>query len=109
MQPQAPQCAIARCKWLSQRLGSVYVISALAGIIRWALYLDAVDFCLAARDMSHGLQVLVKADCKALHPHWTVLLPVHTPLATRAASATLVDVVVNDPLVKVRHASGQAP
>ncbi|KAK9806281.1 hypothetical protein WJX72_008421 [[Myrmecia] bisecta] len=48
------------------------------------------------------LQVLAKADGKALHPHWTALLPVHTPLSNRPGTASLMDVVVNDPLAKVR-------
>ncbi|CAL8466624.1 g6160 [Coccomyxa elongata] len=51
------------------------------------------------------LQALAKADCKALHPHWVVLLPVHGPLARRPDSLTLMDALVNDPIPKVRAAT----
>ena len=47
------------------------------------------------------LQVLAKAAPKALHALWVVLLPVHTPLATRPAARTLMDVIVGDPVPKV--------
>ena len=48
------------------------------------------------------MQVLAKAAPKALHPLWVVLLPVHTPLATRPAARTLMDVIVGEPVPKVR-------
>ena len=48
------------------------------------------------------MQVLAKAAPKALHASWAVLLPVHSPLATRPAARTLMDAVVSDPVPKVR-------
>ncbi|EIE26348.1 hypothetical protein COCSUDRAFT_39464 [Coccomyxa subellipsoidea C-169] len=50
-------------------------------------------------------KALAKVDCKALHPFWVVLLPVHTPLARRPDSLTLMDAIVNDPAPKVRAAA----
>lgn len=47
------------------------------------------------------VQALAKADCKALHPQWVVLLPLHGPLARRPDSLTLMDALVNDPIPKV--------
>ncbi|DBA99192.1 TPA: hypothetical protein ACH3X3_011813 [Trebouxia sp. C0006] len=48
------------------------------------------------------LQQLAKADCRALHPFWIVLLPVYNPLQTKYHAATLMDAIVRDPLPKVR-------
>ena len=47
------------------------------------------------------LQQLAKADCRALHPFWIVLLPVYNPLQTKYHAATLMDAIVRDPLPKV--------
>lgn len=47
-------------------------------------------------------QALARADCKALHAHWALLLPVATPLAGRTQAATLVDVAVRDPTPRAR-------
>lgn len=47
------------------------------------------------------LQQLAKADCRALHPFWIVLLPVYNPLQTKYHDATLMDAVVRDPVPKV--------
>ena len=48
------------------------------------------------------LQQLAKADCRALHPFWIVLLPVYNPLQTKYHAATLMDAVVRDPIPKVK-------
>lgn len=47
------------------------------------------------------LQTLIKADSRALHPHWPVLLPVYSPLRTKYHPATLMDAIVRDPVPKV--------
>ena len=47
------------------------------------------------------LQQLAKADCRALHPFWIVLLPVYNPLQTKYNHATLMDAIVRDPVPKV--------
>ena len=47
------------------------------------------------------LQQLAKADGKALHPFWIMLLPVYNPLQTKYHDATLMDAVVRDPMPKV--------
>ena len=47
------------------------------------------------------LQQLAKADCRALHPFWIILLPVYNPLQTKYHAATLMDAIVRDPLPKV--------
>lgn len=47
------------------------------------------------------LQQLAKADGRALHPFWIVLLPVYNPLQTKYHDATLMDAVVRDPVPKV--------
>ena len=47
------------------------------------------------------LQQLAKADCRALHPFWIVLLPVYNPLQTKYHAATLMDAIVRDPIPKV--------
>lgn len=47
------------------------------------------------------LQTLIKADSRALHPHWPVLLPVYSPLQTKYHAATLTDAIVRDPVPKV--------
>lgn len=47
------------------------------------------------------LQQLAKADGKALHPFWIMLLPVYNPLQTKYHDATLMDAVVRDPVPKV--------
>ncbi|DBA69376.1 TPA: hypothetical protein ACH3X2_012848, partial [Trebouxia sp. C0005] len=44
------------------------------------------------------LQQLAKADCRALHPFWIVVLPVYNPLQTKYHAATLMDAIVRDPL-----------
>ncbi|BDA41093.1 probable HEAT repeat-containing protein 6 at N-terminal half [Coccomyxa sp. Obi] len=63
---------------------------------------DASRTCRVRLAALSCLQALAKADCKALHPHWVVLLPVHDPLARRPDSLTLMDALVNDPIPKVR-------
>lgn len=50
------------------------------------------------------VQVLARVDCKALHAHWVTLLPVATPLAGRAQSATLMDAAARDPSHQARIA-----
>lgn len=47
------------------------------------------------------LQQLAKADGRALHPFWIMLLPVYNPLQTKYHDATLMDAVVRDPVPKV--------
>lgn len=53
------------------------------------------------RDGPSRVQALAKVDCKALHPFWVSLLPVHSPLARRPDSLTLMDAILNDPSPKV--------
>lgn len=48
------------------------------------------------------LHHLAKADGRALHPFWIVLLPVYNPLQTKYHDATLMDAIVRDPVPKVR-------
>ena len=48
------------------------------------------------------VQVLARGDCKALHALWVKLLPVATPLAGRAQSATLMDAAARDPSHRAR-------
>lgn len=52
------------------------------------------------------LQQLAKADGKALHPFWIMLLPVYNPLQTKYHDATLMDAVVRDPVPKVTVLQG---
>ena len=47
------------------------------------------------------LQQLAKADGRALHPFWIMLLPVYNPLQTKYHDATLMDAIVRDPVPKV--------
>lgn len=47
------------------------------------------------------LQQLAKADGRALHPFWILLLPVYNPLQTKYHDATLMDAIVRDPVPKV--------
>ena len=47
------------------------------------------------------LHHLAKADGRALHPFWIVLLPVYNPLQTKYHDATLMDAIVRDPVPKV--------
>ncbi len=54
-------------------------------------------------------QALARADCKALHAHWALLLPVATPLAGRTQAATLVDVAARDPSPRARLALPAVP
>jgi hypothetical protein len=47
------------------------------------------------------VQVLAKAECKALHAYWTVLFPVQSPLSRQPDALTLMDVIASDPVAKV--------
>ncbi len=50
-----------------------------------------------------GLQAMVSADSRALHPHWTSLLPVQQPLLPRPLLPHLLTVLLYDPQPKVRR------
>lgn len=52
------------------------------------------------------LQVMAKSDSRALHQHWTSLLPTQAPLQPQPLSPSLVTMLLYDPLPKVRgHAA----
>ncbi|GAX75458.1 hypothetical protein CEUSTIGMA_g2901.t1 [Chlamydomonas eustigma] len=48
------------------------------------------------------LQTMAKSDSRALHPHWTSLLPTHQPLLPRPAAVHLITMLLYDPIPKVR-------
>ena len=48
------------------------------------------------------LQAMAKADSRALHLHWTALLPLQQPLLPRPALPHLLTMVLHDPVAKVR-------
>ncbi|CAK0757758.1 hypothetical protein CVIRNUC_002567 [Coccomyxa viridis] len=54
------------------------------------------------------LQSMAKQDGRLLHPLWTALFPVYTPLSIKPSMATLMDVMVIDPQPKVRVAAAAA-
>ena len=47
------------------------------------------------------LQAMAKSDSRALHQHWTALLPLQQPLQRRPASPHLLTLVLYDPIPKV--------
>ena len=47
------------------------------------------------------LQTVAKAGGKLLHPQWSAIFPVYTPLARPASVTTLLDVIVSDPQPRV--------
>ncbi len=49
------------------------------------------------------LQAMARADSRALHPHWTSLLPVQQPLQPRPLLPHLLTVLLYDPQPKVRQ------
>ncbi len=54
------------------------------------------------------LQTMAKSDSKALHTHWTSLMPVQHPLTPRPLQPTLVTMLLFDPVPKVRaHLEGR--
>jgi len=48
------------------------------------------------------LQAMAKAEPRALHAHWTTLLPVQQPLQPRPLSPHIVTMLMHDPVSKVR-------
>lgn len=46
------------------------------------------------------MQAMAKADGKAMHPLWSAIFPVYTPLTGKASMATLMDVIASDPQAK---------
>lgn len=54
------------------------------------------------------LQAMAKSDSRALHQHWTALLPTALQLQHRAATPNLGTMLLFDPVAKVRGARGVA-
>ncbi|KAL6763977.1 hypothetical protein V8C86DRAFT_17851 [Haematococcus lacustris] len=54
------------------------------------------------------LQAMAKGDSRALHPHWTSLLPVQQPLQPRPLTPHLITVLLHDPQPKVRSLAASA-
>ncbi|KAL2653169.1 hypothetical protein R1flu_021297 [Riccia fluitans] len=52
-----------------------------------------------------SIQAVARADPKLLHAHWVVLLPTQDVLQTRPHQATLLTVLLNDPVMKARMAA----
>lgn len=48
-------------------------------------------------------QSMAKTDGRALHPLWSAVLPVYTPLTSKPSMMTLMDVMVKDPQPKVAY------
>ena len=48
------------------------------------------------------MQAMAKADGKAMHPLWSAIFPVYTPLTGKASMTTLMDVIASDPQPKVK-------
>lgn len=55
------------------------------------------------------LQTLAKSDCRALHPHWSLIFPVQSPLQPRPLSPTVVTAMLFDPSPKVRILRAHRP
>ncbi|GFR41288.1 hypothetical protein Agub_g1803, partial [Astrephomene gubernaculifera] len=48
------------------------------------------------------IQAMARSDPRALHAHWSALLPLHSPLQPRPLTPHLLTVLLYDPLAKVR-------
>ena len=66
-----------------------------------------MDCAMPLLGISWHLQSMAKQDGRLLHPLWTALFPVYTPLSIKPSMATLMDVMVTDPQPKVCKAGLQ--
>lgn len=53
------------------------------------------------------IQAMAKSDPRAMHSHWSALLPLQNPLQPRPLTPNLITVLLFDPLTKVRGQQGR--
>ena len=60
-----------------------------------------MDRAMPLHSILWPLQSMAKHNGRLLHPFWSTLLPVYTPLSAKPSMVTLMDVMVKDPQPKV--------